>query len=269
MSMNKILTMIIAALVFIAASSFCADDAALKTAGDEAAMKTPADAAALVISGIEGTVLVQVAPSTEWTNAAVGQAIKQQDVIKTGDDGQALLVFSDKSSIALKPKTEVSVDELVWTEVAKKAGLSMSAGALRAIVKKIDTPSDFKVKTPTAICGARGTVFYLVVTPSETRVFVTDGAVDFSNVDGGNSYVVVQNMAAIAAISGTVTEPRELTGAERDEALAGWSGIIAETYTEVPPENRQEPDITENSAVIPENPAQENKGQDNNPVSPI
>ena len=261
MHTNRILSCTALMLILFTASGACADDAAIKTAGDAAALK---------IAGIVGTVLVKVSPSEEWTNALVDQVVKEKDAVKTGDNGQALLEFSDKSSIALKPKTEITVDELVWTETAKKAGLNMGAGEMRAVIQKMNTPSYFKVKTPTAICGARGTVFYVLVTEASTRVFVTDGAVDFSNAEGGNSYVVVQNMAAISDISGTVTEPRELTGAEKDQALAGWSGIIAEPYTEVPAENKTGADtVIDNNTVIKENPAQENKGQDEKPVSPI
>jgi hypothetical protein len=170
----------------------------------------------------------------------------------------------------LKPNTEITVEELVWNDTARKAGLNMPIGELRAVIKKVNAPSDFKVKTPTAICGARGTVFYIMTTGTETRVFVTEGAVDFTNPATSNTYVVVQNMASISEISGTVTEPRELTGAEKDQALAGWSGVIAETYTAPPAGDNTADDKGDVSTQFdtvqgtPENPADEN-----NDASPI
>lgn len=231
-----------------------------------------AQESALKIAGFEGKVQVKPGSSVEWVDAVVDQALNPSDSIKTGGDGQAMLQFSDKSTVAVKPNTEVIIEELVWNDTARKAGLNVPVGELRAIIKKMDTPSDFKVKTPTAICGARGTVFYILVTATETRVFVTEGAIDFTNPASGNTYVVVQNMTAISELSGSVSEPRELTGDEKAQALAGWSGVIGETYTEPPagdPPAGDGPGGSDPLGSTPENPAQENKGQQENEASPV
>jgi hypothetical protein len=226
----------------------------------------------LKVAGFEGKVQVKTSPSTEWADATVGQALNPKDSIKTGDDGQTMLQFSDKSTVAMKPNTEITVEDLVWSDASRKASLNMSIGDIRVMLKKVSGPSDFKVKTPTAICGARGTIFYVMVTATQTRVFVTESSVDFTIPASGNTYVVIENMAAISGVDGTVTEPRELTGAERDEALAGWSGVIGETYTE-PPAGGDDAggdaggDDGLNST--PENPAVENKGQQESDASPI
>jgi hypothetical protein len=241
-------------LVFFAATSF-AQDSALK------------------VAGFEGKVQVKMAASADWVDAVVDQALNPNDAIKTGENGQAMLQFSDKSTVALKSNTEVIVEELIWNDKARKAGLNMPIGELRAVIRKIDTPSDFKVKTPTAICGARGTVFYVMTTGTETRVFVTEGAIDFTNPASGNTYVVVQNMSAISELSGSVTEPRELTGDEKAQALAGWSGVIGETYTEPPagdpPAGGDDTPQGDQLDPTPENPAQENKGQQEQEASPV
>lgn len=192
-----------------------------------------AENAGLTMAEMEGKVMVKAYPQTEWTEAKVGQALNKNDAVKTGDDGKAILAFSDKSIVALKPGTEITVEELVLTNIERKVGLNMSSGKLRAIIEKVDTPSEFKVRTPTAICGARGTTFYIVIEVNETRVFVDEGAVDFMNAVSGNTYVVVQGMESFASINGTLTEPKELTGDEKDKVIAGWQvGAVAEPYTE-------------------------------------
>jgi len=228
--------------------------------------------ASLKIAGVGGSVLVKIAPSADWVDAKPGQALNPKDAIKTGENSTAMLVFSDMSTLALKPNTEIIIDDLVWNSKVKKAGLNMPAGALRAVLKKIDGPSDFKVKTPTAICGARGTVFYIIASATETRVFVTEGSIDFTNPVTNNTYVVVRDMMAISELSGTITEPRELTGDERTQALAGWTGVIAETYTEPVPQNTPAEDLTnnpDNQHATKENPATENKDQEEKPISPV
>jgi Uncharacterized protein conserved in bacteria len=221
-----------------------------------------AEDSAITLAGLEGKVLVKIAPSTEWAAAAVDQKLKVNDSIKTGDDGKALLEFSDKSSVALKTNTELIINDLVWTGATRKADLNMPSGDLRAVISKVGGPSQFKVRTPTAICGAHGTVFYIMVVGNETRVFVTDGAVDFSNADGSNSYVVVQNMTAISDLSGNVSQPRELTGDEKAQALAGWDGAIAEPY-EAPEGQGGNDAFNDDSQVTPEAPA------DKQPISQI
>ena len=219
-----------------------------------------AEESAVTLAGFEGKVFVKIAPSTAWVDAAIDQKLKAKDAIKTGDDGKALLEFSDKSSVALKKNTEITIQDLVWTDVVRKANLNMPRGDLRAVISKRADPSQFKVITPTAICGAHGTVFYIMVTGTETRVFVTDGAVDFSNLTGENTYVVVQNMEAISDLSGTVSEPIELTGAEKEQALAEWGGIIAEPYSA--PEGQGGNDgLNVDSQVIPENPGEKPASQ--------
>ena len=214
----------------------------------------------ITLAGLEGKVVVKIAPSTKWVDAAVDQKLKAKDAIKTGDDGKALLEFSDKSSVALKKNTEIMVKDLVWTAAARKAELNMSMGDIRAVINKAGVASQFKIITPKAICFARGTVFYVMVTGNETRVFVTEGAVDFSNAAGGNTYVVVQNMTAISDMSGTVSQPIELTGAEKEQALAGWDGAITEPYSapEVQVGNEA---FGDDSQVTPENPGEKPASQ--------
>lgn len=194
-----------------------------------------AEDGAFKIVAKSGKVLVKTAATKEWVEAAKDQTLAKSDLVKTEADSTVVLELPDKSSVTLKPKTEITIEELVWTNAAKKVGINMSIGELRTIVQKVDTPSEFVVKTPTAISGARGTVFYVMFDGTNTRIFVTEGSVDFSNANGENTVVVITDMSAIASGDGSVSTPRELTGEERDQALAGWlGGVIAELYT--PPE---------------------------------
>ena len=183
--------------------------------------------------------------------------LKKLDAIRTGDDGQAVLEFSDKTTVTMKQNTEVTIEELVWEETAKQVGLNMTAGELKAFIK---TPSDFKVKTPTAICGARGTVFYIFIQGTDTRVFVDEGSIDFTSTVTGDSYVVIQGMESVAAVTGELSEPRELTGDEKAAVIAGWeAGLVAELYSEpeTPPQG-DNLDMPEQQ-ITQENPAKENE----------
>jgi len=192
-----------------------------------------AEEAILKVAEKSGNVLVKVYPSADWTEAAVGQALKPQDSVKTGEKSNAILAFPDKSSFSLKPMTEITVEELIWDNKEKKATVDMDEGELRAIIKKLNTPSEFKVKTPTAICGARGTIFYVTATLTETMVYVSEGTVEFTGAISGESYNVVEGMAAVSSADGSVSEPQEAPAEEKAAVTSGYdTGLVAEPYTE-------------------------------------
>lgn len=212
---------------------------------------------ALTINTITGKVFAKIYPATEWTDATIGQMLNAKDSVKTEADSMAILLFPDKSSISLRPKTEIQIEELIWDDVTQKVDVNMTAGELRTIIKKISKPSQFRIKTPTAICGARGTVFYIVADGDNTRVFVTEGSIDFTNIGTSDSFVVVEGMTSLSTATG-VESPRELTGDERQAVLDAWA-VVGEVRGE--PGERggaEEGDVNIDKGVTPENPAQEN-----------
>lgn len=186
----------------------------------------------LKIAAVEGKVLVKAASAVEWSDAKAGQPLNQKDSVKT-EDGKALLEFTDKSSVTLKPNTEITVDELVWDNTARKVNINLTAGQLKTILNKVDTPSEFKVKTPTAICGAVGTIFYVIVLPDGTGVYVEEGLIDFLNTLSGQSYTVYQGQRSDAGADGTITEPQTLSADEVNQLIADWGMMpVAEPYSE-------------------------------------
>lgn len=202
------------------------------------------------IASTSGKVLVKIGDSAEWADAKIGQLLRVKDSINTAEDGKAVLEFPDKSSVALKSNTKIAIEELVWNDAARKVGINMSAGELRTMLKKFDKPSEFKVKTPTAVCGARGTVFYVIVFADGTGLYVEEGLADILNSISGESYTVYRGMRSDAFQNGATSTPRELSKTEVDQILAGWNTVIVpEPYAEPPttkdPNDTQAPDITQ------------------------
>jgi len=187
----------------------------------------------LTVAEKSGQVLVKIYPSADWTDATTGQALKPQDSIKTEAKSNAILAFPDKSSYSLKPLTEITIEELSWDQKMRKSIISMNEGELRVIIKKLDTPSEFKVKTPTAICGARGCIYYILSRAIRTRVYVTEGIVELINTASGTSYDVVEGMTATSNADGTVSQPQEPPAEEKAAVTSGYdTGMVAEPYTE-------------------------------------
>lgn len=209
-----------------------------------------ADDTILKVATITGKVLVKIAPSAEWTAASVGQTLNPKDAIKTEAGAKTTLEFPNKSAFSLKPNSELTIDELIWNNVVKKVGVNLSSGELRTMIKKMDTPSDFKVKTPTAICGARGTTFYVIVFTDGTGVYVEDGLVDFLSTISGETYTVYKGMNSEVHADGSVTPPRELTKAEVAAIIADYDvEPVAEPYTE--PEGAKK-DVDDTDVIVPD-----------------
>lgn len=197
----------------------------------------------LRISEMGGKVMVKAAPATEWADAKLGQPLQVNDAVKTGDDGKAVLQFADKSSVSLKQKTEITVEELVWEQAMHKVGITMNAGQLRTIVQKVDTPSEFKVKTANAVCGARGTIFYVTFADGTTKVYVAEGMIELLNLLNGESYTVIETMGAGVNQDGTTSPPGALSDDDKNATTSGYdTGMVAEPYS--PPEGANQGDVT-------------------------
>ncbi|MFA5146602.1 MAG: FecR family protein [Candidatus Omnitrophota bacterium] len=190
-------------------------------------------AGGLTVAEITGKVLVKIQPSAEWAPAAKGQVLNGQDAIKTEADGGALLELPDKSSVTLKANSELAVEAILWEDASKKVGLNLPDGELRAILNKLGPDSEFTVKTPTAICGARGTIFYLLSRGLKTRVFVEDGLIEFINTKSGEKKDVGEGNYSDANDDGTITEPGAPSEGDKKEMTSGWdTGLVAEPYSE-------------------------------------
>jgi len=181
-----------------------------------------------------GKVLVRAAGTTEFVEANVGQPLNPKDFIKTGDDGKVLLEFPNKSGFTLKPNTEMSIEELVWDNMAKKVGVNMTVGQMKTLINKLDTPSEFKVKTPSAICGARGTWWVTnVSTTGATEVYVGENAMDFSNPDGTVNYSVTEGNTSSSDENGNMIQPSGASGELVNSMTGGFDvGMTAEPYSE-------------------------------------
>lgn len=110
----------------------------------------------------------------------VGLVVQTGDLINTGS-GSMDLQTRNGSAIRLKENSSVAVDAL--TEGAQQeTTLALNKGGLLATVDKQNRGSSYKIVTPTAIAGVRGTSYSITVDDSgkNPRVRVLDGAVALS-----------------------------------------------------------------------------------------
>ena len=94
-----------------------------------------------------------------------GAGVEVGDVLRSGPSGQAQIRFSDGGIMALYPRSQMAIGD--YSDSAQESGgedrfaVRFLQGALRAVTGKISqrSPQNYRLITPTAVVGVRGTAF--------------------------------------------------------------------------------------------------------------
>jgi hypothetical protein len=102
---------------------------------------------------LRGDVKVKKAPSAEWLDAVEEMVLFGGDQLKTGDNSWAEIGIGEDFAnvVRVEELTLVELTELGPTEI------NLLKGELRALVERIGADETFEIRTPTSVCGVRGT----------------------------------------------------------------------------------------------------------------
>lgn len=96
---------------------------------------------------------------------AVNATVEENDLIITDKRTYARIKFRDNSEVVLKPNSQFKVDQFAFKKeqpAEDKAVYNLVKGGLRMVTGQIGKrgdPNSYKMKTPTATIGVRGTIF--------------------------------------------------------------------------------------------------------------
>jgi hypothetical protein len=118
-----------------------------------------------------------------------GADINAGDAINTANNARAQLKFNDGGYISLQPNTVFRVDEYHYenkTDGSERSFFSLLKGGLRAITGTIGhlNRDNYKVATPSATIGIRGTGYKAEVRDEGLLISVGEGAVMLTNNTG-------------------------------------------------------------------------------------
>jgi hypothetical protein len=119
---------------------------------------------------------------------AVGNAVFQDDLVRTGADSVAQLLFADQTTLSVGPRSEIRLDRFVY-DPSRSVGdvaVSLTGGSLRFITGQQD-PRSYQVRTPVATIGVRGTI---------VDFLYLDGRM-FGILDEGRAYFTLGNQQVI------------------------------------------------------------------------
>ncbi|MGA7279871.1 MAG: FecR domain-containing protein, partial [Desulfocapsaceae bacterium] len=148
--------------------------------------------------------------------------------LKTGPDSHVEVRFIDDTMLSQSEKTEISIDNYVYDQPdsAPALLLKLGEGTLRSITGKIaeENPESFRLESPLASIGIRGTDFTFIHDPSTgSRVVlnqISENHILLVNDQFGNIRYLNDPSTFVAVLEDRPISTVEfLSKAERDELL--------------------------------------------------
>ena len=166
---------------------------------------------------------------------AAGSRVASGDEIKTGASGQVQILFPDETKIVVGPNSVLRIDDALFRNngSALRFATAELGGSFRFISGN-SAPQVYRVATPLATMGIRGTAFdYTVSANRGTDLLVFDGLVEFCSRSRVCAMVPGGCQAVTILSDGTFTQPR--TAAEKREILIRRFPLLADQSDLEPP----------------------------------
>jgi FecR protein len=154
----------------------------------------------------------------------------RNELVQTGDESYAGLAFNDGTTLSVGPNAEVLLDEFAYDDNNKSGQMVMtlSKGAVRFVTGSM-TKSGYRIRTPTATLGIRGTIFIVLVLPDgQTWVFLQQGSATLSNLVGEAVQLNAAEPASSTAPapSGSLQPPPTPPGAPPQVVVVQVPGLL-------------------------------------------
>ncbi|KWV47173.1 hypothetical protein AS156_20140 [Bradyrhizobium macuxiense] len=119
--------------------------------------------------------VVRIAASTTQIN--VGDAVLRDEVVRTGLDSATRLVMADSTNLSLGPSATIKLDRTVFDDDHhyRDVAIRLTSGAFRFVTGHSDKAA-YKVTTPLATIGVRGTILDILSQRGRTTVVLQEGA---------------------------------------------------------------------------------------------
>jgi hypothetical protein len=190
--------------------------------------KGAAQMTASVLS-VSGSVRIYTQGAGDWRDASQGDTIGEGDLLQTGEDAKAQLRLSNGNTLLVQPGTELAFVTLKQDAVTGdyENTFEMSRGRVSSVVEKLSTRSTFQLKTPTAVCGVRGTVLDVIVpaptvdNPAPaTQVFFEGGSGVVTSLLTGQTQDVAPGQNVNIDPAGNISPPAA-TSPEQSTEISG------------------------------------------------
>jgi FecR protein len=106
----------------------------------------------------------------------VGDDVVRDEIIRTGPNSDAKFGLTDQTKLTLGPGSTLKIDRAVYSDGSryKQVTIRLTEGAFRFITGNSDKKS-YKIETPFASIGVRGTILDIRISQTQTLVTLQDG----------------------------------------------------------------------------------------------
>jgi hypothetical protein len=124
---------------------------------------------------VKNEVLRLTGPST--SQIKVGDGLLRDETVRTGIDSATRLVMADSTNLSLGPNAMLKLDRTVFDDEHhyRDVAVRMATGAFRFVTGHSDKAA-YKITTPLATIGVRGTTLDILSQRGQTIVNLQDGA---------------------------------------------------------------------------------------------
>ena len=182
----------------------------------------------VAVIDVSGDVKVDAKADGTWITPWVGMKLMQNALIKTGPDSSVSIVFDAEglNILRLDANTQLTVEESL---------ANVTEGTVTGDFSNLTKGSTFSVKTPTAVCAVRGTVFRVqLASGGELRVELVNGNMTVQGLDSrgnlvGSPVSLPQASQVNVSRGGSVSQPTALTAAQISQIESAAATILGTT----------------------------------------
>ncbi|MCS6985256.1 MAG: FecR domain-containing protein [Leptospiraceae bacterium] len=128
-----------------------------------------------------------------WVEARPGMKVVEKAEIQTGLKAKATIQLIHGSQVTIFPGSVVSIDRLVSGSYGTATDVNLSLGKITAVIARRDRLEEknyFRVRTPTAVAGVRGSIQEVAYSPdSGTHVRMLEHTSEVMSRNGQKSLV--------------------------------------------------------------------------------
>jgi len=147
------------------------------------------------ISERGGSVLYREKDNVPYHTAKKGANIAVGYWVKTGADGWAALSLADGSNLTLANNTELEIKQFMVENKKKNGVFKVLQGKLRAsVVRLAGEKVDYKVQSPTAVAGIKGTEFMMMTQGLANVFFGNEGVAEISGDETEGKLLSIDTM---------------------------------------------------------------------------
>ncbi len=186
------------------------------------------------LTTVTGEVRIYRKGAADWHAARQNEAIFEGDKLQTGEKGWVEVRLGNGNTILLHDNTELAFITMKYDPATGEFENTFKSekGKVKAVIEKLGKKSVFQIKTPMAVCGARGTVMYLDISAAATQAFYEGGGGIITSTISSKTQMIEAGQNSVADAVGAISAPAFTPSEQKVSLDQSFSGRgMAQGYT--------------------------------------